>query len=104
MVKIVENNVEAIKELCEKMQIQSLYLFGSGSSEKKFTKDSGLDFLFQFKKDEQGLSISGYDYFDLMFGLEKITGKKVDLVAEDKVKNKFFLSTVNKEKIKIYES
>ena len=39
-----------------------------------------------------------------MFGLEKIKGEKVDLVAEDKVKNKFFLSTVNKEKIKIYES
>jgi hypothetical protein len=63
-----------------------------------------LIFCFNLKKDEQGLSISGYDYFDLMFGLEKITGKKVDLVAEDKVKNKFFLSTVNKEKIKIYES
>jgi len=41
---------------------------------------------------------------NLMFGLEKIKGEKVDLVAEDKVKNKFFLSTVNKEKIKIYES
>ena len=76
MVKIVEKNVEAIKELCERMQIQSLYLFGSGISEKNFTSESDLDFLFQFKKDEQGLSISGYDYFDLMFGLEKITGKK----------------------------
>jgi hypothetical protein len=32
MVKIIENNVAAIKELCERMQIQSLYLFGSGSS------------------------------------------------------------------------
>jgi predicted nucleotidyltransferase len=63
-----------------------------------------LDFLFQFIKDEQGLSISGYDYFDLMFDLEKITGRKVDLVDEEKIKNKIFLSTVNNEKIKIYES
>ena len=57
MVKVVEKNVEAIKELCERMQIQSLYLFGSGISEKNFTSESDLDFLFQFKKDEQGLSI-----------------------------------------------
>ena len=63
-----------------------------------------MDFLFQFIKDEQGLSISGYDYFDLMFDLEKITGRKVDLVDEEKIKNKIFLSTVNNEKIKIYES
>lgn len=104
MVKIVETNLEEIKKLCDKMQIQSLYLFGSGSSEKRFTKNSDLDFLFQFKKDEQGLPISGYDYFDLMFGLEKITGKKVDLVAEEKIKNKYFLEKVNQEKIKIYES
>jgi predicted nucleotidyltransferase len=76
MVSVVKDNSEEIKNLCEKMQTQSLYLFGSGSNEKNFTKKSDLDFLFQFKKDEQGLSISEYDYFDLMFDLEKITGKK----------------------------
>jgi predicted nucleotidyltransferase len=104
MVAIVENKMEEIKELCKKMQVQSLYLFGSGTSEKSFTKESDLDFLFQFKKDDQGLPVSGYDYFDLMFDLEKITGKKIDLVAEERVKNKFFLSRINNEKIKIYES
>ncbi len=104
MVAIVENKIEEIKELCKKMQVQSLYLFGSGTSEKSFTKESDLDFLFQFKKDDQGLPVSGYDYFDLMFDLEKITGKKIDLVAEERVKNKFFLSRINNEKIKIYES
>ncbi len=50
MVEIVEKNVEAIKELCERMQVQSLYLFGSGSSEKKFTNKSDLDFCFNLKK------------------------------------------------------
>ncbi len=104
MVAVVKDNIEEIKKLCKKMQIQSLYLFGSGSNEKRFTKKSDLDFLFQFKKDEQGLSISEYDYFDLMFDLEKITGKKIDLVAEEKIKNKYFLSRINEEKIKIYES
>ncbi len=104
MVREVKRNIEGIKEICRKMQLQSLYLFGSGSTKKNHTIKSDLDFIFKFKKDENGLPISGYDYFDLMFDLENITGKKIDLVAEEKIKNKYFLARVNQEKIKIYES
>ena len=104
MIAIVKDNLAEILETCKRMQLQSLYLFGSASNEKKFTKNSDLDFLYKFKKDKNGLIISRFDYFDLMFSLEKITGKKIDLVAEEKIKNKFFLERVNDEKIKIYES
>jgi predicted nucleotidyltransferase len=104
MVSVVKDNIDEIKRLCQKMQVQSLYLFGSGRNDDNFTKKSDLDFLFRFKKNERGLPVSGYDYFDLLFDLEKITGKRIDLVAEEKVKNKFFLTRINQEKIKIYES
>jgi uncharacterized protein len=104
MIAIVKDNLDEIVKICERMQIQSLYLFGSASNEKRFTKNSDLDFLYQFKKDENGLTISQFDYFDLMFGLEKITGKKIDLVAEEKITNKIFLARINEERIKIYES
>ncbi len=100
MVTIVKDNINDIVKICEKMEIQSLYLFGSGSRQDRFSKNSDLDFLYKFKKNNSGL----YDYFDLLFGLEKITGKKIDLVAEEKIKNKFFLERVNHEKIKVYES
>ena len=82
MVAAVINNMEKIIETCKKMQVESLYLFGSGTNSSKFNEESDLDFLFRFKKNEEGISISDYDYFDLMFTLEEITGKKVDLVAE----------------------
>jgi len=104
MVAIVRDNLGEIKKICRRMQLQSLYLFGSGSIQKNHTGESDLDFIFKFKKDENGLPVSGYDYFDLMFDLEKITAKKIDLVAEEKIKNKYFLDRVNQEKIKIYES
>ena len=104
MIAIVKDNINEIIKICERMQVRSLYLFGSASDEKNFTKTSDLDFLYQFKKDENGLPVSQFDYFDLMYSLEKITGKKIDLVAEEKIKNKFFLARVNEEKIKIYES
>ncbi len=104
MIEIVQNNIDDIIQICKTMQLQSLYLFGSASNKDRYRENSDLDFLYRFKKDANGLSMSQYDYFDLLFSLEKITGKKIDLVAEEKIKNKFFLDRINKEKIKIYES
>jgi len=104
MVSSVKDNLNEIIELCERMQLQSLYLFGSATNQKEYTTGSDLDFLYQFKKGDKGMPLSQYDYFDLMFDLEKITGKNIDLVAEEKIKNKFFLSRIDAEKIKIYES
>lgn len=104
MVSIVKNNLEAVIKACKEMQVHSLYLFGSGARTKDFSTYSDLDFLFRYKKDKEGLPLAGFDYFDLLFKLEEIFGKKVDLVAEERIQNKYFLETVNKEKIKIYEA
>lgn len=99
----IKNNLSEIIKTCEQMQVDSLYLFGSGVRED-FNTTSDFDFLFSFKSDKDGnLLPPFYDYFDLMFELEKITGRKVDLVAEERITNKYFLNRVSKEKIKIYE-
>jgi len=104
MVKAVKDNIEEIMDTCRKMQVKSLYLFGSGAREKDFSSESDLDFVFQFTKNNDGHPILKYDYFDLLFKLQEITGKKVDLVAEEKISNKYFKERVEREKIKIYES
>ncbi len=104
MVSVVKNNLAEIIKICEEMHVQSLYLFGSAASDQRFTIDSDLDFLYQFKNNDTRENVLQYDYFDLMFSLEKVTGKKVDLVAKEKIKNIVFLERLNKEKIKIYES
>lgn len=54
MVAIVRDNPGGIKKICQRMQLQSLYLFGPGSIQKNQTKESDLDFIFKFKKDENG--------------------------------------------------
>jgi predicted nucleotidyltransferase len=54
MAAIVKDNIDEIKKLCERMQIQSLYLFGSGRDETKFTKNSDLYFnLKKIRRDNQ---------------------------------------------------
>lgn len=104
MIKAIENNLGEIVETCKEMQVKSLYLFGSATRDTDFSAKSDLDFLFRFNKGKDGLPLAKYDYFDLLFKLEEITQKKIDLVAEEKISNKYFLERVNKEKIKIYES
>ncbi len=104
MVEIVEKNLAEIIDTCKKMQVKHLYLFGSGSRENTFKSESDLDFLFQFINDSTGMPVSGFDYFDLLFKLEEITGKKVDLVAEERIRNKYFLKSISESKIKIYEA
>lgn len=86
------------------MKVKSLYLFGSATNKTNFNENSDLDFLVKFIKRADGLPLGGYDYFDLLFKLEEITGKKIDLVAEERIQNKYFLKMVSREKIKIYEA
>ncbi len=104
MVEIVQKNLDKIIDTCKKMQVKHLYLFGSGSKKNTFNNESDLDFLFQFINDSAGTPVSGFDYFDFLFKLEDITGKKVDLVAEERIRNKYFLENISKSKIKIYEA
>ena len=104
MINLIKEKLPQIIEACKQMHVQSLYLFGSGARHNDYHAQSDLDFLFSFQSDGTGnLLPPFYDYFDLMFKLEEITGKKVDLVAEKKIKNKFFWKQVFKDRITIYE-
>ena len=104
MNQIIQNKLSEIIEVCRQMQVKSLYLFGSGTR-LDFNNESDLDFLFTFLNDEEGnLLPLYYDYFDLMFESEKITGRKVDLVSERDIKNKYFLKRISADKVKVYES
>ena len=104
MIEAIKNNIRRIEDACKTMKVKSLYLFGSAARGNDFNENSDLDFLFTFIRNENGFPVSGYDYFDLLFKLEEITGRKIDLVAEEKIRNKYFLDRINKEKVPVYES
>lgn len=99
---IVENNLSSIKEACKKYKVTSLYLFGSATT-KDFTSQSDLDFLVEYSKDAEGLPEYPFDYFDFLFLLENITGKKIDLVVKEAVRNRYFKKTIEDQKVLIYE-
>ncbi len=99
----VRENIDLIIEACKKMQVKSLYVFGSAARED-YSKKSDIDFLYSMFIGDNGLPASQYDYFDLLFKLEEITGKKVDLIAEKGIRNKYFLAEIMKDRQKIYEA
>ena len=100
----IKENLDKIIETCKHMQVKSLYIFGSAARGKDYSKESDIDFLFTMFLDEHGLPLSKYDYFDLLFKLEEITGRKVDLVSEKGIRNKYFLKSILDDKLKIYEA
>ena len=104
MVPEIKKNLEKIIETCKQMQVKSLYIIGSAARGDDYTKESDIDFLYTMFTDEKGLPLSNYDYFDLLFKLQEITGRKVDLVAEIGIRNKYFLKSIMDDRVKIYEA
>lgn len=104
MIPEIANNLDKIIEACKEFQLQSLYVAGSAARGKDFTKNSDIDFLYQMISGNDGLPISEYDYFDVLFKLQEITGRKVDLISEKRIRNIYLLKSLQEDKIKIYEA
>ena len=78
--------------------VEAAWIFGSYSrSEEK--KNSDIDLLVKFSSEAP---VTLLKYVHLINELQKLTGKKIDLVEEGQLK-KFAVKTANNEKILIYE-
>ena len=100
MQKIISNNIEKIKTLCEQNNVKSLFAFGSVCSDN-FKEDSDIDLLITFKPMDYG------DYADTYFHLankfEDLFHRPVDLITEKSLSNPYFIDSVNKAKVLIYD-
>lgn len=106
MIDLVKNNVERITELCKDHRVKALYVFGSAARQSDFTATSDVDFLVQFNYPKH---LSEKDVFEkvenktsLAEKLTKLVNRKVDLIDEDFIKNKYLKYFINKERKLIY--
>lgn len=92
-------NIAEIRTLCEKHDVEKLYLFGSALN-GNFNSKSDVDFLVKF------LPIDLFHYFEnylsLKENLEKLTGRNIDLVEEQTLKNSVLINSINKNKELVY--
>ena len=104
MVGLVRNNIAVLQNMCRKHHVKKLYLIGSATNEDSFSSDSDIDFLYSFNKSDIPEMDYADNYFDLLFSLQELFQRKIDLVPEDKITNPFFISSINKHKEMVYES
>ena len=100
MIALIENKKAELLNLCKKFHVSKLSVFGSIVS-GTLKQDSDIDFLVSF---EDGLDpiVRGQYYWDLIDSFEKLFQRKIDLVVESSMKNKFFIDEVNQTKQQLY--
>jgi uncharacterized protein len=89
-----------IENICRKMAVRHLDLFGSAATEK-YSSGSDVDILVSF---DQNDSIDYFtEYFDLKERLKNIFNREVDLIVDKPFRNDVFKETVEKTRTRIYE-
>lgn len=82
---MVQLDCEAIATWCRKWRIRELSLFGSALRDD-FGPESDLDFLVSF---DPGACVSLWDFVAMRDELSALTGRKVDLVDREGLRNPF---------------
>ena len=85
--------------LCEKHNVKHLFAFGSVLT-NKFSDKSDVDLLVDIKS--QDPLIYAEHYFELKFKLEDLLSRKIDLLEEKAIKNKYLMENINNSKQLIY--
>jgi len=97
--KLIELNIDKIIALCKKYKVKNLWVFGSILT-PRFNDQSDVDFSVTFHYDE--VKDMFLTFFDFIEELESLLGRKVDLVDETAVKNKYFRKELDATKKLIY--
>lgn len=101
--KLIEFNLDKIIALCKKYNVAKLWVFGSILT-PLFNDDSDVDFSVNFDADtinKEGLDWADI-FFDFMHELESVLNRRVDLVFDDNIKNKYFRQELDATKKLIY--
>jgi hypothetical protein len=98
---IVEDQKQELSRLCQKYDVEFMYLFGSATSANDFKDSSDIDILISFKPN---ISVAKYtdNYFDLHNELEDLFNRKVDLITENSLSNPYFIKSINETRMLIY--
>ena len=84
----IEQQREQIAQLCRQYHVRRLALFGSALGRDFDPEQSDVDFLVEFEPLPAGTYAD--TYFGLLLALERLFGRKVDLVEPESVRNPYF--------------
>ncbi|MEN6337409.1 MAG: nucleotidyltransferase domain-containing protein [Phycisphaerales bacterium] len=100
MVAVVEEHSGQIAELCRRLGVRRLDVFGSPTGDRFDPERSDVDFLVEF--DIADPVAHARAYFALSAGLKNLLSRDVDLVEVRAVSNPYFLESINRDRRQIY--
>lgn len=98
--RLITDNLHKIIALCKKYKVKTLYVFGSILT-PRFNENSDVDFSATFNHDPDPL-VAGENFMNFYMDLEDLMGRRIDLVDEDFLRNKYFIEELNETKQLIY--
>jgi len=103
MQPVIEQRKEELRNICERLKIRRLYAFGSAVTSDKFSENSDIDFLISF---DDKISPEEYseNYFQLQYSLRELFNREIDIITERSLSNPYFIESLNKNKVLIYEA
>lgn len=99
MIPLIEQHRDEIAALCRRYGVRKLEVFGSAARGDFDPAGSDVDFFYEFDADPTALADR---FFGLMEDMEKLLGRKVDLISSQDASNPYFLQVANRHRVTLY--
>lgn len=100
MIALIENQRSQVAELCRRLRVRRLELFGSAARDDFDPARSDIDVLVEFEPDSSVPALEAY--FGLKEALEALFGRRVDLVMPGAIKNPYIKADIDRSRRLLY--
>jgi uncharacterized protein len=100
MESLIEAKHAEIVDLCRRYRVRKLEVFGLAANGRFVPATSDLDFLVEYETVPPREHADCY--FGLLFALEDLFAREVDLVEAEAINNPYFLQSIAKDRVLLY--
>jgi hypothetical protein len=100
MHRVIEDNLDALRDLCMRYRVLRLEVFGSAATDAFDPETSDVDLLAEF--DVSGDDSALEQYIGFITAAEQLLGCKVDLVNPTSIQNPYFRQGVEETRRPVY--
>jgi uncharacterized protein len=101
MLAFLEQQRDKLTLLCQSYGVRHLDVFGSAVTGDFDDLSSDLDFIVSFADRSPGTYAD--KFLNMAEALERLFGRKVDLVTEESIRNPYFRETIEQTRQRLYE-
>jgi predicted nucleotidyltransferase len=101
LIDVIQSRSRELADVCKRYGVERLYVFGSAATGQFELESSDLDFIVELAGREPTGAYADR-YFGLVQELERLFGRKVDLITAESVRNPYFKREVDSTRQLVY--